>query len=983
MIINGFNKKNNVLIDAFSKIGCSQIFAIDFGLNYCAIGFKGQTIGTALESINSVVASVSISSNSPFQPVVKLDNISEFYTLSNGMNVITFPDKWNLHNCIVKTFDTSDTNNSTAKLEFSKYIDGLGGNTLFLIITKGNAKLNLGAEALVSIERLGSNFIYQYVNYPANNKWFMLTKKKNLNPICELTSPSNIIGEFNKIVGANRDINSRSTTQAYRTSEYLGEGDILVSVVSANLKQYPENINFIYVNDIMVSNIHSKWGILMVTISEVNGLVFNKKFYDLGYQSDIHRMAMDIFDISIGTIVVICMYEFNPLNFKGLSNELVMAFSTLGSQLMKKLNAMSSYAFIGRKGSPPGSCAEKLSNDSPVSISQVFNPRQRLVKPFIEISTVSLGDIEGYSQFYINSIPFNEEKYWMDGVNMVSINPENGIVENFLNYNVFTNISDQNAFIERLKLVKPGTIISLSFVGSPKNGIPLDIRVAIKNYLGSMKISEFISLKSYCIIAVAGNNIPPNQRVISECISPSNTLTRCNLRFPVTSLFYNQQVGFSICCTSKGSGGNPDSPGDCEIMVNGKLLQQKDNGLNVFFIDPTQDFSDGIQEEHFDTVADEKQWLVFLNQLATFKNGTIVVVAIKHSIGIITRQDFINIKNISLSSIGACKFFSVPQYGSYSIIGIKGMPPGSANEYFSDGNSQVCVSSWEPKPKSKSVSQKNIIDDEEESPEPPFGMDMSEAITSVPVLNYLNQLNSPSPLIINATPAPNGNIFQSEPAWSTPNPVSSERIVKALLIGVSYASNPNGFVKDVKRSLLDHAQVLLLAGYVEKQNLKIICEGMTQTSNNGRSYKITSPSQQPKYGLGTLTDDLSTIEYSFTSQSLQTLFSEVPKGVNITVLLDCSYAFEIFSPLSSKANGILSVSSGDKVLPIQTQQTIGFLPAITQVLSNYYKKNFNRPTQTYGEIFELVQLIKEYKSKPALKKNEPQASSDESSEESD
>eukprot|EP01132_Coremiostelium_polycephalum_P006094 gene6094-7592_t len=1028
MIINGISKKNEILFNSFSKIGCLQIVKISPGWNYCAIGYKGQSIGTAKESLRTLAASVSNSnsidtvfnaasksisvkyemSSPKLNPKIRLDYRISIYGLRNGMNVITFPENWNSRNYKLVNFDTSDEN-KLVKIDFAKYIESIEDDTLVLIVTQGNAKLKLGDEGLYSIASLGSNFIYQYVNIPQNNKWFILTRKSNRVPYCESTSSDSLTGEFSKVLFDHPipDIQffQKSMAFAYRTSQYLGDKDIIVSIISGNLKNYPTFNNYVIVNDFIVSTDKNKWGILMVSISEVNGMVYDKKFYDLTPEKQ-KEMVMDIYGLSIGTITLVTFYETNNIDFKGISDELAFAFETLGSQSFNLLNPSSSYALIGRKGSPAGSCPEMLSNDGPVSISHCFNPQNRVVKPFIDISSVSRAVDDsyhpGYSKFYINSILVEFKS--KNGLNIITINPTNGAIYNCYTYSIFDDFTQVKACIEELIGLQIGTIVALSFMYLPRTEIPETLKDTIRDYLGAKQIHDYFTNNSYCLISVVGKDIPHGQRIISECISIGNIETSCQLRFPIRSLF-SLPEGYSICCTSKGSGTIGSSNGNCEIMVNGVLLNEKKDGLNVMFIDPKKDFNNSIVEKHYNTLVDEKEWIKFSNDLESYNNGSIVAISIKKSIGVISMDEAKFLQKVSLSSIGACKFLSVPKTGSYSIIGIKGSPPGSANEAISDGNSQVCVSLWEPK-----ASQKPKLNQVENQVDPPFGMSNdSQVITSVPILNHYYQLSAPNSLINNSTPAPMGNIFKAEPAWmvptSVPSPFPNGRVVKALLIGTSYGYT-NGYVKDVKSHITNHAQALVQSGYVENQNIRMLIEGLTEISNSssdsndyvcgpsfvciqneinnwlvkdlkegdsiylmfsGRSYQKNSPAG-PQYGLCTLTSDFSNTDYSFTSSTLKNLLFSVPYGVNITILLDCSYAYEIFLPLgtSTKALGILAVETGDKVLPVNTQLSIGFLPAITQVLSSYYKKHGKSPTQTYDDILKEVKLIRNYTPVPFI-----------------
>ncbi|EGG17891.1 hypothetical protein DFA_08892 [Cavenderia fasciculata] len=1009
------------LCRALSSLGAAKISIVGTNNpNYCLVGYKGLSPGMASEAFgNSTINEVWAEGEMRFSgktswkmimasfnsttgdPNIYLDyclanSEGGLPGLANGINVLVFYQLQNLSTRYppkVFNFPTSNLYSNSSE-SLSRFIDSLADHTLIMVFAQGLnlAKTNLQQNAISSLKKIGSKFISQYSSNPSNDCWFMIKRIGSDSIFAEMT--------FNH--------NSPSTSSFIQIEEF-GNGaysyqvadDINISIMSSNQSSTPvgmESLFYIYVGGVSITlegplvN-----GFVMCAISEIDGHIYFIKNYNIGTTDGSRDMVNDIVDkISVGSLVVVC----SVLNSAGpnitMSSDLLTALESIGSEFAYDIVSSSSYALIGRKGAAVGTANELISNTGPVTLFSNFGKITKPIKPFIEIDNLSVSALPGggygYSSFMINKQIVDGTNIFSSGLNVLTINQLNGTITSAKNYDTTTDSFNSNKFVADIQALPTGTIVALSTVGPAGqylgNGVD-----TIVNYLGGMLIKSFTS-QSYCIISTVGQQLTGDKRVISECMSENSYLpTTCNTRFPIKSLFTGS--GFSFCVTSMAQSSTAS-----RIMVNGQSqLSSPSSGLNVVTVDH---ITGATQEYHFDTANDDKQWGLFLFFIQDLKIGTFVLISVQQSIGN-PSQEFKDIIKISLSLIGASKFVKVGPSTSYSVIGTKGATPGSAYESFHE-NAQVCVASWEPRIQSSSLLKAPLI----------YGQIPDEPLMlNVPLLSNYHQLATPISKL--APSKPLGNVFMNEPAyWKTKRP-SSGNIVKALLIGVSYNDNPAGPIKGVDFSIQEHCRALVNCGYVKQENIRVLTENTSQVSldgtyvcrptticikdqiNNwlvkdvvegdviyivfsGRSF-VNTINGVSTYGLCTLIQDPQTYQYrtdySLTSNELQQLFVNIPWGVTITFLLDCSYAFEMVRPgiispdsFDNFMNGLFSVQSEKQFNT--TQLTSGFLPLITGILLDGF--NQNSSPMLYSQIIAKASNNPLYPATPYLFKGESHGS---------
>ncbi|EGG20388.1 hypothetical protein DFA_07512 [Cavenderia fasciculata] len=743
----------------------------------------------------------------------------------------------------------------------------------------------------------------------------------------------------------------------------------------------------------------SNRGFIMCAINEVTGQVYYTRGYDISVcdpsQSAVDNMIRDILDLSIGTFVAITLAQPNigAFSFDGLTEELKFALETVGASRLNEITSLSkSYSLIGRKGSRAGSAFDKLAT-SPSQLFSSFVPTQ--VKSFIDIEVTSNAFYSnnhqdyGYSSFKINGVYITEyEENNSIGLNVMIINPINGIIQELCNFNTQDNSDHAIAFAQKLSTLPIGTIVAVSAVGGASKRITGAIG-AIEKFLGSKLIKDFVLPEPYCLIATVNDSLTPaNQQIIGECVAGNDqevSKSSCSTRFPLKSLFSNRSSGVNMCVRSKGK----SNDASCQIIINGVDASPLgySQGLNAIFV-KSSDLSKTIKL--YNTTA---SWEQFLLDVQSLDDGTFVLVAVKKSM---PASSTTLAKKMVFTLIGASKFIVVPDDGSYSVIGIKGMAAGSALEEFSNGDSQVCVASWEPTTSSATTTTATNINNGK----------THQTVFSVQLFDQYNHKCSPIP-ILDKTFA-SGNIYTNEPAsnWNGDRESKRGRVVKALLIGLEYKKGATPPLDNSSIDINDHAAALSNCGYVLKENIHVLTENLTQVTNNGTA--VCGPSancikdeisnwmapnliqcdslyvaiigrcfkksifggNDPQSGLVSLDHTLTYSDYSLTWSTFLDLFNSVPYGVNITFVLDCNNSQDFLTTLAGKSfyqNTIVYLSSEPgKVVPLVTiGNSIGIIPQFTKILKLGGCKS--TPLSYSSIITQLKQQqAKEYKSVPYM-----------------
>ncbi|GAM19965.1 hypothetical protein SAMD00019534_031400 [Acytostelium subglobosum LB1] len=330
---------------------------------------------------------------------------------------------------------------------------------------------------------------------------------------------------------------------------------------------------------------------------------------------------------------------------------------------------------------------------------------------------------------------------------------------------------------------------------------------------------------------------------------------------------------------------------------------------------------------------------------------------------------------MALTMIGACQFICVGPESTYSVIGTRGASPGSAFESFNGKSIQVCVGSWEPKTPTSLVGSSQ------------YGMMDNEApLFNVPMLTNMYQHQTPMANIPSNKAF--GNIFRAEPAYNGTLLHPAGRVTKALLVGLSYYNTVEQPSQGIEFQIQEHARALVQGGYVLPQNIRMLTEALTEVSNDGTYVNGPSwlcikneiinwlvagaqagdtlyfeflgrgfSSDTYPFGLVTMNKDFTAADHTnLTIDDFKFCFSSLAAGVNLTLLVDCSYSSEMVSTWSQ---GILSQTSGlfasspYNILPPSTQQSIGLTPMVTRIL-----KESGSTQLTYNQIIAQAQAEK-------------------------
>ncbi|KYQ90400.1 hypothetical protein DLAC_09018 [Tieghemostelium lacteum] len=200
----------------------------------------------------------------------------------------------------------------------------------------------------------------------------------------------------------------------------------------------------------------------------------------------------------------------------------------------------------------------------------------------------------------------------------------------------------------------------------------------------------------------------------------------------------------------------------------------------------------------------------------------------------------------------------------------------------------------------------------------------------------------------------------------SPEPVPKQRVVRALLVGIQYQDENYTHVND---TILNHGLALVHCGYVDKDSIKILLHDKDTDPTLGPSKKnllyhiqnwllkdlkagdtiyfayaghcfrvdpfIQDIETDYHYNfICTLDDELRYIQ-PISSMEFQSLFSEVPNGVNISMLFDCSFAKGIIEDGLNKCSYPLNRQSISFFS--EDVNTLKSLPKDYQFLQNFNK----------------------------------------------
>ncbi|GAM20448.1 hypothetical protein SAMD00019534_036230 [Acytostelium subglobosum LB1] len=272
-----------------------------------------------------------------------------------------------------------------ASQQFADYLNSLDRSTIVLVLTRGDAKAKLQQNAIDAINSLGSTMITQYVNQPANNSFVIISRTNRLRPLAEATSNGQThpyLVSFTHL--SNDDFGSDYSddiTTSVPTQLLNGIGETTISAGSANPRTAPTGTSdfcYTYIQSYpsQISPQQQAQSFVMSSISEDAGTAYFTTGYSLNSQTAITKMIDDIGNIPIGNLVVICSSTLDSGFI--MPDDLSLAFTTIGSQFSYNITSNSSFAIIGRKGSAPGSVAESLNNQGPVSVYSNFRKSPRL-----------------------------------------------------------------------------------------------------------------------------------------------------------------------------------------------------------------------------------------------------------------------------------------------------------------------------------------------------------------------------------------------------------------------------------------------------------------------------------------------------------------------------------------------------------------------------------------------------------------------------
>ncbi|EGG20387.1 hypothetical protein DFA_07511 [Cavenderia fasciculata] len=674
---------NESIIRACSSIGSIEIHMFvpncsTLVSSLSIIGFKGQAIGTATEGTGEI--SYPLNTIKPCPPslsIVLQDNDSvvvkangrlvndQTTSFKTGLNVLVFSK--DLSHMTITNFDTSSSSDvssssssssssstDTTNIQFNRFIQHHYKKSSVIAIVaiipegKDGSYLRLSSTTIQTIkEKLGSKYIDQYIG--GTSKWVLIS-------VYDYT-----------LFTANEHATSANTCSAsYYPRSY---SSLKVSVGSCN-RVYSSAQSYIYIDG--RSKFTSGGDGLSITIYKDGydeSLVFKIVADDQvnnGSPSDIavSKAANFILNrIPVGSVVAISLTT-SPSSSFTIPQDLRDALKTLGANLSSKINNQSSYALIGRKGSPPGSAPEQISQTGPVSLSGCFSNSMPAIPYGFEIKAIGKGcdQIGGdsYVKFYVNSqeIKFDYSK----ALNMLVVRPD-GSLSYLRSYDTGTSDSDAEAFIEDFNDVEDG-YIAIATKGEWTQNLGDVARNLITSRLGGTNYGEYPRDygSSYSIIGEVGASFAPVQ---SFC--PRETSTAPN--YPAISSI--RVPGYDTMLREIGD----------SVLINGTTEMKIHDTTIVGSLS-----SDSIKVATIRIIRVEETLFDFIKSLP---DGTKVICQTTNT------SISSNEQRLAFQMIGGCKYDMKQPYNAvYTIIGVKGCSPGSAMENVSEINSNLVMASF-------------------------------------------------------------------------------------------------------------------------------------------------------------------------------------------------------------------------------------------------------------------------------------------------
>ncbi|KAF2074011.1 hypothetical protein CYY_004688 [Polysphondylium violaceum] len=1003
----------SLVYSTFQYFGGSKISNVSAtNPNYCLIGYKGQPVGQATEVFGKSTDSLSIEIEMEIaqskswntktiqittynsysnKPTLLIDGRPVSLNISTGMNVITF-NKYNQVETI-KTFNTNAPNPApnpsnpepTISEQFSDFLDSIDESALTLIFTYGETKYNFTLDNVNQIKKFGSKFISDFYNNANNKCWYLFGRKEDVNSVIEATTTRDIsVGYYFYTV-----VDDNANYQ-YENDD---DGNIYLSVFSNNTTAVTSYNNLFIIDDIDLKSNKSFYGFVLGDVDENDGTLSMLQYFDIPVNGNeqltltsVQSLVDAINAIPTGNLAILSASKL-PSGFTTPST-LTNALYTLGSCSGSGITGASSFSLIGRKGSPSGSAPEDISTIGPVSVCSNFNFKGTLVKPFIDIKVVSYNNKSGESEFYINGtkVPFINNT----GMNVLVVDSFSGTISYTRNFNTIeSEESDQlSQFIESLPV---GSIVGLSSQGT----LNLNERAkkTISNYFkGDIKVhqSESNSIytlgpnDSYCSIGQildkhsGSTSFKPlyNESFNSYVDGNGEIKTTASLRYPLKYLF-DKVEGHNINVQAKsGSNALAKIEIDGSIVIGENGSTPSIDGLNIVTIRPDE-ITPFVHQ--FNVIKDQNEWFSFFNFINNLSKSTLVIVAVQEEFGKISDPITEYYMKSAFRMIGGSLFDD--HLSSFAMIGCKGIASSSAHELRCKHSSFISISSWEPKRITKLLSA-------------PFDNKRigRDAIFAVPLFEEYYKLSNPTSTLPKQLAI--GHKYSIPPAFSqSPRPrIGATPIKRALIVSCSYVKSLSGRLSDAEYHAQQHAQALITAGYLTRDNIKILSESTTEPSPSGyigpnlnniksqinwlQSEIVAGDSiyfcfvgrgwtsmpwgrtEEDKWygGLVLLTQSYVSLEF-FYFHAFQALFNKVVEGINLSYLFDCDYSHELAvynsgptPPYPWNINAISSLAAGK--MKTNSQLSLSFLECINTAISEQYNNGGSK--LTYSQLVNKV-----------------------------
>ncbi len=671
---------------ACEMLGSCLVRNLPYRGSWAMVGQRGSAPGAAREQMSgsaevSATADVLIQDavaggirvialSAPDQGLIRVQEAAVPVTSDplggRGLNTVVLDEE----NCEVlqtAAFDTSGS--SSAADQFATLIEGLPTGRMVAVAARGDCATNLTERARAACELLGSTLIRRV---GAGNSWSIVGFKDALpGSVAEAWSPASPASSTywstpsipNAVAGFSLAVGSAGFTVGNRASVVMSGID--VCTIAGGLPACGRGLN-------------------VVVFDETSGTPLQAGTYDT-YASAVaaDTFAALIEGLPAGRIVAVAAMDEAT---RQLTERARRACEMIGSGLIRNLGVRGSWALIGRKGSAPGSVPEAVGNVSPVGVETWFAlDAARQTRLFNVLTVESAGFSVGNFASISATINFRVIQFspgYFRGLNVAVIDQATGEVLQAQTFDTYASSGAADEFAALIEALPAGRVVAIAVKDEATRNLTERARAACES-LGSGMIRQLATRGSWAFVGKKG--VAPDE--VAEAVSSTSPASCSYWLFPDDRY---PGSGFNLAAQSAGTG-TGNTAGLFARNARVDIPGGYGRGLNVAVLDERN--GTVLAAHSYDTSASDAAADAFAGLIEELPAGRVVIVAVLgDAAGHLTER-----ARRACGTIGSGLVGNLGVNGSWTLMGVKATPPGSALEAL-DNDGPTALSTWLPFP---------------------------------------------------------------------------------------------------------------------------------------------------------------------------------------------------------------------------------------------------------------------------------------------